>query len=155
MNTRQPEISRSDFLKGAASAAAAVAVGTLFSRPLRAFARTTDKPSCPVPKGQWKPSTCQGCTSWCAIQVYVEDGREEPVRSARLGEVSLSTLRHIAAVTKRRFVYNTLASANRRSGIPASFIVPEALMLEEIEVKNEKRGYTPKLPVVPPPLAVK
>ena len=88
-------------------------------------------------------------------KVYVEDGREEPVRSARLGEVSLSTLRHIAAVTKRRFVYNTLASANRRSGIPASFIVPEALMLEEIEVKNEKRGYTPKLPVVPPPLAVK
>ncbi|MFC1574328.1 metallopeptidase TldD-related protein, partial [Candidatus Latescibacterota bacterium] len=88
-------------------------------------------------------------------RVYVADGREEPVRSAQLGDVGLSTLRHIAAVTKGRFVYNTLATANWRTGIPASFIVPESLILEEIEVKNEKRGYTPKLPVVPSPLATK
>ena len=88
-------------------------------------------------------------------RVYVADGREEPVRSAQLGDVSLSTLRHIASVAERRFVYNTLATANWRTGIPASFIVPESLILEEIEVKNEKRGYTPKLPVVPAPLAAK
>ncbi len=82
--------------------------------------------------------------------VYVEDGREEPVRSVKLGAFSLSTLRHIASVSEKQFVYNTLAS-----GIPASFIVPQTLILEELEVKNEKRDYTPKLPVVSSPLSQK
>ena len=25
--------------------------------------------------GTWVNSTCQGCTSWCSVRVYVEDGR--------------------------------------------------------------------------------
>ncbi len=88
MNTPKPEISRSDFLKGAASAAALAAVGTLFSKPLRAFAQTS-KPNSPVQKGQWKPSTCQGCTSWCAVQVYVEGGRATKIRGNPNSKVNL------------------------------------------------------------------
>lgn len=83
-------------------------------------------------------------------RVYVEDGSEEPVRSVKLGAFSLSTLRHIASVSEKQFVYNTLAS-----GVPASFIVPQTLILEELEVKSEKRDYTPKLPVVSSPLSMK
>ncbi len=30
--------------------------------------------------GQWLPTTCQGCTSWCSVQVYVIDGRAVKVR---------------------------------------------------------------------------
>ncbi|MFW6042562.1 MAG: molybdopterin-dependent oxidoreductase [Chloroflexota bacterium] len=30
--------------------------------------------------GQWLPTTCQGCTSWCSKQVYVADGRAIKVR---------------------------------------------------------------------------
>ena len=30
--------------------------------------------------GEWKASTCQGCTSWCSNQVYVIDGRAVKVR---------------------------------------------------------------------------
>ncbi len=30
--------------------------------------------------GEWRPTTCQGCTSWCATQVYVTDGRAIKVR---------------------------------------------------------------------------
>jgi anaerobic selenocysteine-containing dehydrogenase len=30
--------------------------------------------------GEWKASTCQGCTSWCSKQVYVVDGRVVKVR---------------------------------------------------------------------------
>ena len=26
------------------------------------------------PRGQWLPTTCQGCTSWCSKQIYVVDG---------------------------------------------------------------------------------
>ena len=88
-------------------------------------------------------------------RVYVEDGREELVRSVNLGNVSLSTLRHIAGATEQQYIYNTMATVNGRSGIPSSFIVPQALILEELEVKNKRSGYIPKLPVVSSPLAEK
>jgi len=32
------------------------------------------------PSGQWLPTTCQGCTSWCSKQIYVIDGRAIKVR---------------------------------------------------------------------------
>jgi len=32
------------------------------------------------PRGQWVPTTCQGCTSWCSKQIYVVDGRAIKVR---------------------------------------------------------------------------
>jgi len=34
----------------------------------------------PNGKGEWRPTTCQGCTSWCSTQVYVVDGRAIKVR---------------------------------------------------------------------------
>ncbi len=99
-------------------------------------------------------------------RVYVEDGREELVRSVKLGGLTLSTLRRMAGSTEQQIVYNTLVPTSTgplgifsmpspisNLGIPASFIVPESLILEELEVENEKRDYTPKLPVVPSPLA--
>jgi len=99
-------------------------------------------------------------------RVSVEDGREEPVRSVKLGDVSLSTLRHLLGTSKEHFVYNTLVPAvggldvwysyARRvstQGVPASFIVPESLLLEELEVENAKHDFTPKMPVVSSPLA--
>jgi anaerobic selenocysteine-containing dehydrogenase len=30
--------------------------------------------------GAWVASTCQGCTQWCAIQIFVQDGRAVKVR---------------------------------------------------------------------------
>ncbi|MBL8323815.1 MAG: molybdopterin-dependent oxidoreductase [Rubrivivax sp.] len=37
------------------------------------------KPAAPAP-GEWVASTCQGCTQWCAIQLFVQDGRAVRVR---------------------------------------------------------------------------
>lgn len=98
-------------------------------------------------------------------RIFVEDGREELVRSVKLGSITLSTMRHIIGAAKQRIVYNTLVPAVggddvwysyarhiSRQGIPASFIVPNLLLLEELEVENEKRDFTPKTPVVPSPL---
>ena len=84
-------------------------------------------------------------------RIYVEDGREELIRSVKPGSISLSTLRHIIGAADRKFVYNIL----KGSGIPSSFIVPQSLILEELEVKKEKRDYTPKLPLVSTPLSQK
>jgi hypothetical protein len=88
-------------------------------------------------------------------RVYVKDGREELVRSVKLGDVGISTLRHIAGATQQHYIYNTMATVNGRSGIPSSFIVPRALLLEELEVKSKKSGYIPKLPVIASPFAEK
>jgi anaerobic selenocysteine-containing dehydrogenase len=37
------------------------------------------KPAAPAP-GEWVSTACQGCTQWCAIQIFVEDGRAVRVR---------------------------------------------------------------------------
>ena len=78
-------------------------------------------------------------------RVYVEDGKEELVRSVMLGSLSVSSLRRIYSVSEEQFLY-------QKGGIPASYILPQSLIFEELEVEQEKRSYTPKLPVVSSPL---
>ena len=67
-------LSRRGFLK-ATAATGLLAAGVKTANPvLTAFADgSTDKSS--SAKGEWKASTCQGCTTWCPVQVYVADGR--------------------------------------------------------------------------------
>ncbi|ABW18642.1 molybdopterin-dependent oxidoreductase [Alkaliphilus oremlandii] len=35
----------------------------------------------PLVEGEWKPSGCLGCTSWCAKQVYIVDGRAIKIKA--------------------------------------------------------------------------
>jgi hypothetical protein len=101
-------------------------------------------------------------------RVWVKDGREELVRSVKLGSLALSSLRRMGGASQEQMVYNTLSPAGSggsfsfmvapgfsASGMPASFILPQALIFEELEVKKEQREFTPKLPVVPSPLTKK
>ena len=39
-------------------------------------------------KGDWVASTCQGCTQWCAIQIFVEEGRAVRVRGNPLSQTN-------------------------------------------------------------------
>ena len=39
-------------------------------------------------KGEWVSSTCQGCTAWCAIQIFVQDGRAVRVRGNPLSKAN-------------------------------------------------------------------
>ncbi len=76
---------RRTFLKVVGAAGGAVAVASQVGMPqLRAFAATgaTAVPAMPLQSaaGEWLPTTCQGCTSWCAAQIYVTDGRAVKVR---------------------------------------------------------------------------
>jgi anaerobic selenocysteine-containing dehydrogenase len=45
------------------------------------------KPSGPA-QGDWVASTCQGCTQWCAIQIYVQNGRATRVRGNPLSKTN-------------------------------------------------------------------
>ena len=104
-------------------------------------------------------------------KVNVADGKEELLRSAELGGISLSILKKIEGASNKNFAYNTILSqgegmggifsfafgfAGKDSwnifGIPASFIVPDALLIEEMDVQKEKRLITGKLPVVENPV---
>ncbi len=78
-------------------------------------------------------------------RVRVADGSEELVRSVTLGRLAASSFRRIYAASSDQILY-------QKGGIPASYIVPNALIFEELEVEQEKRSFTPRLPVVPSPL---
>ena len=77
-------VSRRNFLRGAGASAFAVPALTKFS-PAQAKG-VSEK------IGEWKSTTCQGCTSWCPVQVKVVDGRAvhlrgNPNSKATLGKI--------------------------------------------------------------------
>ncbi len=52
-----------------------------------AFVPRKAGPSSPAP-GEWVASTCQGCTQWCAVQIFVEGGRAVRVRGNPLSKTN-------------------------------------------------------------------
>lgn len=104
-------------------------------------------------------------------KIYVDNGREELVRTTELGSISVSSLKKIIGTAKNQFAYNTILNTSKGgissivffiisnieesvsvNGIPASFIVPNAVLFDELEVSKEKRPITVKLPVVDNPI---
>ncbi len=81
-------IKRRTFLKisGAAVAVAALAGGCAPEEPEEPVEVDPDEEvervePVPLAEGSWLPSGCAGCTSWCAKEVYVVDGRAIKVRA--------------------------------------------------------------------------
>ena len=73
------KVTRRSFMKRASAATGgAIALGVTFKPTLRALAQASETTTGGA--GEWKPATCQGCTSWCSSQVYVVDGRAVKVR---------------------------------------------------------------------------
>ena len=72
------KLSRRSFVKATAATGAALALGTGLTPDLRALAQTGKTAGADM--GQWIPSTCQGCTSFCSKEIYVVDGRAIKIR---------------------------------------------------------------------------
>ncbi len=71
-------IKRRNFLRGAGISGAAIAVnGPIFNS--LALAQTS---SASV-EGSWLPTSCQGCTTWCPAEVFVQNGRAVKVKGNR------------------------------------------------------------------------
>lgn len=88
-------------------------------------------------------------------RVSVKDGSEQLVRNAHLGGVSVSSLKHILAASSKRQVQNrflTPGGMYGNAGCPVSFILPEGLLFEELEIQKPKASPNPELPAVPSPL---
>lgn len=83
------KVHRRDFLK----ISGATGVGCILFNPvLGAFARSEmDKlasGSGARGSGTWIPTTCQGCTTWCPVEVYVENDRAIKVRGNQNSKIN-------------------------------------------------------------------
>ncbi len=79
------EIKRRDFLKITAAATAVASVGL---PKLNAFADHHMPKAGATAKGEWIPSTCQGCTAWCPVEFHVQEGRIVKVRGNQLSKAN-------------------------------------------------------------------
>lgn len=75
-------LTRRTFVMASGAATAWLAAGCTAlppAAPTSAFVPRKARPSTAA-QGDWVASTCQGCTQWCAIQIFVQDGRAVRVR---------------------------------------------------------------------------
>lgn len=69
------KLSRRNFIKASAATGGIVLAGCAAGKPAtNAMATAKAQPSSPG-KGEWVATTCQGCTSWCSAEAFVQDGR--------------------------------------------------------------------------------
>ncbi len=80
------KLTRRSFLQTSAVAGAGILV---VGRKPATSAMTEAKalPKQPA-KGEWVASTCQGCTAWCPIEVFVQNGRAVQVRGNKLSKAN-------------------------------------------------------------------
>jgi anaerobic selenocysteine-containing dehydrogenase len=84
------KLTRREFLQASAATAAWLVAGcaTLPGDPVTS-AMVVRKPKAAGPAtGQWVATTCQGCTQWCAIQIFVQEGRAVAVRGNPLSKTN-------------------------------------------------------------------
>jgi predicted Zn-dependent protease len=98
-----------------------------------------------------------GNTALEAVRIY-PDGHEEAVRDARVAEITAASFKDILAVSKDQKIYTERAQTTSLLGLlPFStadlvtYVVPD-LLFEDMTVEHVPND-TPKLPVVPSPLA--
>jgi len=85
------KLTRREFLRASAAFAGALAAGCAVTGDgvpvTSAMAPRKARAGAPA-KGEWVASTCQGCTQWCAIQIYVQGGRATRVRGNPLSKTN-------------------------------------------------------------------
>ena len=82
------KLTRRGFLKASAAASGWLAAGVPLAQPASgALTVRKAKPARPG-AGEWVSTACQGCTQWCAIQIYVQEGRAVRVRGNPLSKTN-------------------------------------------------------------------
>jgi hypothetical protein len=98
------------------------------------------------------------------IRVYrvkVSDGSEELVGLAEIQGLSTKSFKRLIASSSEMQVYNTMIQPinidlnnweYNLTGMPASFILPEGLLFQELDIVKEKQGVVKNTPVVTNPI---
>ncbi|MBU0765926.1 MAG: hypothetical protein KJ607_13960, partial [Bacteroidetes bacterium] len=99
----------------------------------------------------------------CVYKVDLETGKEELIRSVEM-DISLGSLKRLLGVSAEEYIYNTVLTSSKHrnnwwednpwnlNGVPATFIVPGAILFEELELSKLKRAVTNIPPVVETPI---
>lgn len=86
----------------------------------------------------------RGNSPLVVYRVYLADGREELVRGVSLPDLNLKSYKRVLGASKEEFTYNT-----NSFGALVTYILPEALLLEEVDVTRDN-NLTLKTPYVVP-----
>lgn len=81
-------------------------------------------------------------------KVYVEDGREELLRLAQLNPLTIKSLRRIEGSGNKFNVFN-----NQSNGGLSSYIVPDGLLVDEVEVEGSSAPFLGNKILVDNPIA--
>ncbi len=100
------------------------------------------------------------------IEVYkvkVADGSEELVSFAEIQGLSTKSFKRLLATSSEMQVYNTMVMPVNSdlygwefplTGTPASFILPDGLLFQELDIVKEKQGMVKNIPIVSNPLSL-
>ncbi len=83
-------LTRREFIQASVASAAMLTAGcaTQPGTPVTSAMSLRPAKAAGPAKGDWVASTCQGCTQWCAIQIFVEEGRAVRVRGNPLSKTN-------------------------------------------------------------------
>lgn len=82
----------------------------------------------------------------------IADGTEELVRGVSFGSTELKLLKKIKGVSNNTFVSNIVSSGSYLGGGLSSYIVPDVVLIKEMEIEGSATSSTNKLPIVENPL---
>lgn len=81
-------LTRRGFIKAsAATGGAMLAAGCATAKPATSAMGKAEKAK-GESAGKWIANTCQGCTTWCPIEIFVQDGRAVKVRGNQLSKAN-------------------------------------------------------------------
>ncbi|MFH1004067.1 MAG: hypothetical protein V1781_00995, partial [Bacteroidota bacterium] len=95
-------------------------------------------------------------------RVKVSDGSEELVSFAEVQGLSTKSFKRLLATSSEMQVYNTMIMPinidlynweYKLTGTPASFILPDGLLFQELDIVKEKQGVVKNIPVVSNPIS--
>jgi anaerobic selenocysteine-containing dehydrogenase len=82
------KLTRRAFIQAAVATSGLLMAGAPLAQPVtNAMALRKGKAAAPA-KGEWVSTACQGCTQWCAIQIFVQNGRAVRVRGNPLAKAT-------------------------------------------------------------------
>ena len=79
-DTPDPTVGRRNFMKAGAVGAVAAGLGGCLSS-LTSTVQTEGRDALAEHTGEWNPSCCAGCTSWCSAQILVDDRTNRVIRT--------------------------------------------------------------------------
>ncbi|MCX7141117.1 MAG: molybdopterin-dependent oxidoreductase, partial [Proteobacteria bacterium] len=82
------KLTRREFLKVSVVSAGSLMVVGCAVQPVTSAMEVRKARSAGPAKGEWVSTACQGCTQWCAIQIFVQDGRAVRVQGNPLSKTN-------------------------------------------------------------------